>query len=100
MQGSAAYVLDASFAKRRRNSNAAKHLRLELRFAHGSNINVRGKSCGKLKANGVWAKCLATKSGQGGVVALAGAILRIQPKRASGIFAVSSSTGGGTAIPP
>src|SRR5437763_11673268 len=88
----------------RRSRNLAKFecgeaLARELRVAHGSNINSRGESCGKLKASGICAKCLAAKSGQGSVVTLAGAIIRIQPKRASSIFAVSSSTGGGTAIP-
>jgi hypothetical protein len=40
----------------------------ELRFAHGSNINARDECCGKLKASGFCAKCLAAKSGQGGDV--------------------------------
>jgi hypothetical protein len=35
-----------------------------LCFAHGSNINSRDESCGKLKASGLCEKCLATKSGQ------------------------------------
>jgi hypothetical protein len=34
------------------------------RFAHGSNINSRDESCGKLKASGCGAKCLAAKRGQ------------------------------------
>jgi hypothetical protein len=37
----------------------------ELLFAHGSNINLRDESCGKLKASGVRAKSLAAKLGQG-----------------------------------
>jgi hypothetical protein len=39
-------------------------LALELHFAHGSNINVRDESCGKLKANVLCAKSLAAKAGQ------------------------------------
>jgi hypothetical protein len=70
----------------------------DQRFAHGSNINSRDQSCGKLKANGCHAKCLAAKSGQASVMLLAGAIVRIQPKRALSIFAVSWSGGSGTAI--
>jgi hypothetical protein len=54
----------------RRSRSAAKlecseALVPELCFAHGANINSRGESCGKLKANGFCAKCLAAKSGQG-----------------------------------
>jgi hypothetical protein len=37
----------------------------ELCFAHGSNINARAESCGKLEASGCCAKCLAAKTGQG-----------------------------------
>jgi hypothetical protein len=53
----------------RRSRSAAKlegseALALDQRFAHGSNINSRDESCGKLKANGACAKCLAAKSGQ------------------------------------
>jgi hypothetical protein len=36
-------------------------LALDQRFAHGSNINSRGESCGKLVASGFCAKCLAAK---------------------------------------
>jgi hypothetical protein len=70
----------------------------ELRFAHGSNINSSCESCGKLKANGCCAKCLAAESGQGSVVILAGAIVVIQPQRALSIFGFSWSGGSGTAI--
>jgi uncharacterized protein (DUF1778 family) len=58
-------MVDAPFRGASRNSNAAKHLRPEPRFAHGSNINSRDESCGKLKASGLCAKCLAAKSGPG-----------------------------------
>jgi hypothetical protein len=60
-------------------SECSEALALDRRFAHGSNINARGESCGKLKANGCCAKCLAAESGQGSVVILAGAIVVIQP---------------------
>jgi hypothetical protein len=57
----------------------AEALALDQRFSHGSNINSRGESCGKLKANGACAKCLAAKSRQASGVVLAGAIVLIQP---------------------
>jgi hypothetical protein len=63
MRGSAACAADAPFA------SVAKFQRSEalvpgLCFAHGSNINSRDESCGKLKASGFCAKSLAAKSGQ------------------------------------
>jgi hypothetical protein len=61
-------------------------LALDQRFAHGSNINARGASCGKLVASAFCAKCLAAKSGQGSVVAFAGAIFNQSEHRAFSRF--------------
>jgi hypothetical protein len=97
MRGSAARIVDAPFASGVK-SECSEALAPELRLAHGSNINSRNESCGKLKANDACAKCLAAKAGQGSVVMLAGAIVPIQPERALGIFAVLSSHGSGTGI--
>jgi hypothetical protein len=58
-----------------------------LCFAHGSNINSRDKSCGKLKANGVCAKCLAAKTGQAPVVKLRLRCCLIQPRRVLALLA-------------
>jgi hypothetical protein len=70
----------------RRSRSVAKFERSEalapeLRFAHGSNINSRGESCGKLKASGVRAKSLAAKTGHAPVVKLRLRCRLIQPWR-------------------
>jgi hypothetical protein len=65
------------------NSNAAKHLRPGLCFPHGSNINSRDESCGKLKASGFCAKSLAAKTGQAERAKFLLRICQIQPGRVS-----------------
>jgi hypothetical protein len=69
MQGSAACVVDALFASAAK-FECSEALTPGLCFAHGSNINSRDESCGKLKANGFRAKSLAAKRGQGGADAV------------------------------
>jgi hypothetical protein len=81
-RGSSACGLDAlsrSFAKFERGEALAP----ELRFAHGSNINSRDKSCGKHEANGVRAKCLAAKTGQAERAKFLLRNCQIQPGRVS-----------------
>jgi hypothetical protein len=59
----------------------SKALAAGLCFAHGSNINARDESCGKLKASGCRTKSLAAKSGQGGCAKFLLRICQIQPGR-------------------
>src|SRR4051812_14031100 len=47
-----------------RNPNAVKPLRSVRPLARGPNINAMWESCGKLKASGCCAKCLAARTGQ------------------------------------
>jgi hypothetical protein len=51
------------------------------RFAHGSNINSRDESCGKLVASGCRGKCLAAKRGQAERAKFGRKFAKLQPER-------------------
>jgi hypothetical protein len=80
MRGPAACVVDALFASAAK-FQCSEALARELRFAHGSNINLSCESCGKLKASGVCAKRVAAKTGQAPVVKFRLRCCLIQPRR-------------------
>jgi hypothetical protein len=64
-------------------SECSEALAPGLCFAHGSNINSRDESCGKLVASGLRAKSLAAKTGQAERAKLLLQICLIQPGRVS-----------------
>jgi hypothetical protein len=69
-----------------------------LCFAHGSNINSSGESCGKHEANGACAKCLAAKTGQAERAKFLLRICLIQPGRVSAKLGGWLFTGNGIRI--
>jgi hypothetical protein len=85
MRGPAACVVDALFASAAK-FECSEALAPELCFAHGSNINSRDESCGKLVANGSCEKSLAAKTGQAPVVKFRLRCCLIQPRRVSALL--------------